>query len=241
MLLPTDYDQVFWTFSKHNHAPLIMRINEFFSQYGRDYMPLYLEGKAITLTAEGIKEALIRSWGREDGIATGLKSANGIVLRMTIQNKEYPNVRFSNTLSIGFDLKHLIGTQPMLTLNQLKEIFVFCARLFTPFFSYSCKSGEINVSPERQRIGQMVDTQKVPIAIEWFNYFSPEWVERFGGGEKLLAAPVFQAEPVEELGGIILILQAEPFDYTNPDHLGNRHRVEEYLELPRLHQRFQRN
>lgn len=241
MLLPRDYDQVFWTFDKHDLALLILRVNEFFSQYGRDYMPLYLEGKEIPLTAEGIKEALITAWGREDGIATGLKSSNDIVLRSTIQNKEYPNVRFLNTLSIGFDLKHLVGMRPVLTLDRLQEIFIFCAKLFVPFYAYSCKSGEINVSPEHQRIWNMIDTKKVPIAIEWFNYFSPEWVERFGGLEKLLAAPVFQAKPVEALGGVILILQQEPFDYTNADHLRNRHRVEEYLELPRLHQLFPRS
>lgn len=239
MLLPTDYNQVFWTFGKHNPAMLTLRINDFLAQYGRAYMPLYLAGKEVTL-AKASLEKDFAAWGNEDGMAVGLKSSNGIVLRITTHYKEYKNISVSNTLRIGFDLKHLRGPQPMLTLDRLKEIFVFCARLFVPFWGYSSKSGEINVSSEHQRMWQIIDLDKVPVAIEWFNYFSPEWVERFGGQEKLLAAPVFQAEPVAELGGVVLILQPEPFDYTNPEHLDNRRRVEQYLNLAHLHQIFPR-
>ena len=59
-----------------------------------------------------------------------------------------------------------------------------------------------------------------------------------GGVDKLLSAPVFSAEYLEEMKGVFLVLQKDPFNYKNPEHLNNRKRVEEYLDLREIHKGF---
>jgi hypothetical protein len=114
--------------------------------------------------------------------------------------------------------------------------------LFEPYYGRLEKAGELNDPGSSYReIFNSIDLSKVPATIEWFNYFGPEWVGRFGGVEKLLSAPVVLAEPVEGLGGVVLILQEEPFDYRNPRHLHKRTLAEAHLDLPRLHQLFRKS
>lgn len=240
MLLPREYDLVFWTYDQRDAVTLILRINDFLSRYGADHMPVYLAGERVTLDVAMLAEALADWTSDDDLLATGLTSANGLVLRITIGKRVYPNVRFPNTLSIGFNLDYLTGIHPLLTFGRLQGMFTFCIGLFRPYYAYGNKSDEINYSEKREQIWHAIDSDKVPVAIEWFNYFDPAMVERLGGAEKLLSAPVYLAKPVEELGGIMLILQQEPFDYKNPKHLQRRQVVESYLDLSRLHELYPR-
>lgn len=77
---------------------------------------------------------------------------------------------------------------------------------------------------------------KVPITIQWLNYFSHEWVERMGGEKKFQEVPDGEVSWMQH--GLIYIMQREPFTYENPDHVARQRRLHEYFELARLHAEF---
>lgn len=151
MLLPTEYNLIFWAYGKHDPTKIVLEINEFLHQYGNNYMPKILAGKEVVLSPVSLRNEL-KAWGNEEGMAVGLKSLNGIVLRVTTNDKEYKHSKFPDTLRIGFDYKHLIGIEPTLIFGQLQDIFNFCLKIFLPYYGYGNKSGEINSSPERRQL-----------------------------------------------------------------------------------------
>ncbi len=82
----------------------------------------------------------------------------------------------------------------------------------------------------------LVKTKEVPQIIHWYNYFGPAFVERLGGAEKLLQAPIHLAERLED--GILWVLQPELFDDANPQHRARQEAASEYLDLPAIHQSY---
>lgn len=243
-----DYAMAFWANEARESVETVLKVNDFLSQYGDDYMLKYLNDQVeVAMDRQALTERCDPDQRQDELLTQSYFSRNRIWFALSTGRTEYTRrvapqmIPATEVLKFEFDSEHLLGSSPAFDFDQLKDLFWYCLHLFAPFYAFNDKSGEINDSPEYYKIWQAIETNKVPVAIHWFNYFGPDWVERFGGLEKLLAAPVFQVEPVEELGGVVLILQQEPFDYTNADHFENRRRAEEYLELPRLHQLFQRS
>ena len=239
MLLPRDYNHIFWADGKHDPALIILQVIQFLRRYGEEHMPIMLADREIELDVDVIRTALL-DWGNEDGVAVGLRSKSDIALRITTNTKEYQNVLFHDTLRIGFNANHVCGPKATFTLKHLEQIFLFCVEMFNPFYGFCRKSGEINHSSKMQQLNREVDVRKLPVAIEWFNYFNPDWVSRLGGPERLLAAPALHVDTVSPTNGVILILQEAPFDYLDPVHLENRNSVEEYLQLAQLQQVYRR-
>jgi hypothetical protein len=239
MLLPTDFDLIFYAYGRRDAVSLTLEVNKYLSILGADYMPRYLSGKNIVLDADIVAEAF-QDWRRDLTLAVGLTSANGLVLKFTVSEENYENVQFPNNMRIGLNWEHITDTSNGLSFDQLYKLFKFCIKLFEPYYAYGSKCGEVNHSNSYWQIFQTIDSDKVPVAIEWFNYFDSEMVDRLGGKEKLLSAPVYIIEPDKELNGLLLVLQKEPFDYLNSEHLKNREVVEDYLDLNRLHALFPR-
>ncbi len=240
MLLPTDYNLIFWAHGKRDAISLTESINRLFATYGSNYNTVYYGQEKIKLDPMTLNSVFDDGKSEQGLLAIGLKAENGLVLRITIDSNKAANTLFPQTLRIGFNKDHLQGSKPFLTFEQLVEIFRFCLRIFKPYYAYVAEDGEINYSLERQQRRRNIDIGKVPVAIEWFNYFDERWSDRLGGENKLLLAPVFLTESVKELNGITLILQKEPFDYKNPDHLQKRQAVEDYLDFKQLHQAFRK-
>lgn len=82
----------------------------------------------------------------------------------------------------------------------------------------------------------LVKAKEVPQIIHWYNYFGPAFIERLGGAEKLLRAPIHLAERLED--GILWVLQPELFDDANPQHRARQEAASEYLDLPAIHQSY---
>jgi len=85
--------------------------------------------------------------------------------------------------------------------------------------------------------GRKTDVERVPTSVEWMTYFGPELVEKIGA-EKFQRAP--EGEIREVGGGILFILQREPFSYENPDHRARQRRLNKYLDLDRIHKLYPR-
>lgn len=239
-----DYTMVFWADEGREPVETVLKINDFLRQYGDDYVLKYLNDRVeVVMDRQSLTERCDPSRRKDELLTQSYFSCNRIWFtlstgRITYNRRVSPQMQPTpEALKFEFDLQHLLGPRPAFDFDQLKGLFWYCLHLFAPYYGRLQMTGEVNyeVSPYRE-IAYTIDLTKVPAAIEWFNFFSPDWVERLGGPEKLLSAPVFLAQPVEELGGVVLILQQEPFDYTNPEHLHNRRRVEQYLNLSQLHQ-----
>jgi hypothetical protein len=82
------------------------------------------------------------------------------------------------------------------------------------------------------------DPKRIPQIIHWINYFGSEFVERLGGREHLLAGPVYLAEELTELGGIIWVLQEEPFDDHKKAHRARQCEATAYLRLEEIQQQY---
>ena len=244
-----DYAMVLWANEDREPVETVLKINHFLNQYGDDYVLRYLNDREeIAMDRQSLAERCHPNRRKDELLTQSYFSRNRIWFTLSTGRIEY-NRRVSpqtqptpEAFKFEFDAAHLQGPNAAFDFERLKALFWFCLDLFIPYFGRLGMSGEVNYEASVYRENSYsIDLTKVPAVIEWFNYFGPEWIERLGGVANLLSAPVFRAEPVEELGGVVLILQEEPFDYTNPEHLHNRHLVEEYLDLPSLHQRFRKS
>jgi len=151
-----------------------------------------------------------------------------------------------NTLRVHYSTR-----RPLLELvpgATLRRMFIGCVQGFTPY--WGCIKNLDNVDRlngqqfrnrrgkwPRER-GPKVDERLVPKHVHWFNYFGPEFVERLGGASFLLDGPVAEASSVPEVGGVVWILQDEPFDDNNAEHLARQQRAAEYLRLADVHKRY---
>lgn len=128
--------------------------------------------------------------------------------------------------------------------NELHGLFRDLAVAYNPF--WGCVQNAENVDrlllttdPSRRYPKSKVDTSKVPQLIHWFNYFGPAFIERLGGREHLSAGPVWRVEEIESLSGIIWILQQDPLDAYNSEHLARQQDAMRYLRLPEIHKQYQ--
>lgn len=231
MLLPTDYKQIFWSFRHQDPVTLIREVNYKFLDINKDIQPNLLVEAELSMDDESIRNQL-KKWTSEDGntLAIGLTSKNGLVLKLTIYNDlDEERSEFPNTLSIGFNQGHLEDRGNLLSYENLKSLFKFGIDLFDPHYAYMCKSGEINISEDYKARRKKYLRNKVPIVLEWFNYFNEEWVERLGGDVLLLSSPAMTCKKLKK--GILLILQETPFDYHNLQHIKRRKEVETHIRL----------
>lgn len=242
-----DYAMVFWADEEREPVETVLKINDFLSQYGDDYLLRYLNDRVeVAMDRQALSDRCDPNRRKDELLTQSYFSRNRLWFALSTGRTEYTRrvapqmMPATEVLKFEFDREHLLGPSPAFDFGRLYELFGYCLHLFKPYYGWLEKGVEGDYETAYTEIFNSIDIHKVPVAVHWFNYFSPQWAERLGGLEKLLAAPAFLAEPAEALGGIVLILQEEPFDYKNPDHLRNRHRIEDYLNLRHLQQLLKR-
>lgn len=244
-----DYAMIFWASKDKDPIDTILKVNNFLHQYGNDYFLDYLnEDTKIEMSKETLARRVKDRQEKGSPISQSYFSSNHIwfscstgVKKFFEESANFQTKFLPETLKFEFDLKHFQGKNPVISLTMLRELFEFCLDLWDPFYGRIQKNGEVNDPTFSYReIANKIILSKVPVAIEWFNYFNAEWVENLGGLDKVLAAPVWHVELVEKSGGVILILQNTPFDYRDSNHLQKRRVVEDYFNLRQLHQLFRK-
>jgi len=162
---------------------------------------------------------------------------NGIGFSATIHLREVAGTRFPNTVNLDFTRDHLDAG--IVTLADLKALLVEVIPAFKaeegsvfdlkrPRFPHP--SGGTASEPRRYTMN--ADGRSYPISLEWISYFGPELLaltgrERF---DRLRTC----AEKYELHDGIVVILQDEPFDRTDPAHRERLARAEAELGLAEL-------
>lgn len=228
-----------------------IKMNEFIRQLGEAYVFKIRDGIELDVSPDGLtkmyqaeKKKREKEGDFQLSTTHGAWSKNGLYLGLsTGVTSEFANswVKLPEVFKFELDLAHIHSSTKVFDFSELQAFFKIGAILFEPFYGRLQKAGEVNYSESTyDKKFNSIDLFKVPPVIEWFNYFSPSWVERFGGEQFVLSAPVLHAEKVEETGGVILILQEEPFDFMNNAHMSKRKQVEQYLNLAELHQQFQK-
>lgn len=113
--------------------------------------------------------------------------------------------------------------------RQVKQIFVDVVPIFQSdqgrVFYFGPNEGELI------RYGEPKGYQ-VHITLEWISYYGPKALEIIGRErfERLVTCK----EKVPLNGGILIVLQEEPLDMTNPEHVARKHQAEHELGFGEL-------
>ncbi|MEM9776970.1 MAG: hypothetical protein AAF902_20500 [Chloroflexota bacterium] len=245
------YSLAYYAREDRDPVKIWTQMNEFMLQFGEEYVFKIRDGIEIDVSSDGLtkmyqseKEKREKKGDFQPSSTDGAWSENHLYLGLsTGVTAQFANslVKLPEVFKFKLDLAHIYSTAKVFEFIELQAFFKMGAMLFNPYYGRLQKFGEASYSESAyDKKFNSIDLSKVPPVIEWFNYFSPSWVERFGGKQFVMSAPVFHAEKVEETGGVILILQEEPFDFMNNEHMNKRKQVEEYLNLPELHKQYQK-
>lgn len=245
-----------------NPVDTIWEIVQILADLGDNFAPGFLGSNPLhrkPLTIDGpqavakmLGDPLIR-YGTDEGLGVSfaLTPINPMIRIYFAVGRSKPGL--NDSFRIDFPSK--IPILDLILFDQLNALFKKCVLVFNPF--WGCIENEANIDEFQGTLNPSkkyttteletdfsivkVDATKVPRLIHWFNYFDPTFVERLGGRNKLLAGPVWHAEILEELGGIIWILQQEPFDNNNSKHLACQRDAINYLRLFDIHKQYMLN
>jgi len=234
-----NYSMVLWAKGKRDPVRLIREIHNYMAKhFGKAFTPDTIDGDQKIKLDDEYLERYIWLCTTNDGMFHSFLKA-GDELRFNLTLNRPPKLSLPEVLSINYLKTSVLRGEPPFNFDNLLGLFQFAIRLFEPFWGTIWDSDQ-TTTDELQKLRLRVDGQMIPYAIHWFNYFGPDMIKRMGGGEKLLSAPVFLAEPVPETGGILIVLQQTPFDYTLEAHRKRQQAVQDYLELSKLHQVYLR-
>jgi len=141
-----------------------------------------------------------------------------------------PSIRYSG---LDFDEKHLDSAGGILSNDKLRSLFRSLVLSLEPDYAVLRRLPPITEDwYELTRVS--IDTTKVPIAIEWMNFFSWDWVRRLGE-KKFRRLPEGEFERLHT--GYLYFLQDEPFSYTNPEHSARQQLIHGHFKLETIHKK----
>lgn len=74
-----------------------------------------------------------------------------------------------------------------------------------------------------------INIRNFPLAVFWINWFGEKYIESLGLSPSKSLKNIFSSKPCQK--GIILTLQAEPFEFSNNEHLNIQTKAEKELGL----------
>jgi hypothetical protein len=156
-----------------------------------------------------------------------------LLATLRIVDKKPPLIE---TISLDFLEEHLDPVAGIFSSDLLQELFTNSALASAPDYAVLGRTPAVTADWYwRTRIN--IDTEKVPVAFEWLNFFSWDWVQRMGE-KKFDNCPVGEVKRLPN--GVLYIMQNEPFSYSNPEHVQRQQRVNKHFELGKLHKKYAR-
>ncbi len=154
----------------------------------------------------------------KDNTTLFLHPKNGMELFIRIETPLPDNWEHSFTLS--FNREHV--ERRIVSIDVLKQVMDQVAERFGPIGSLELFS----VPDDSQDIPHKF-YQEVHLRLPWIKYYPPQELEKIGRErfERLRTC----YEKYEWQGGIVIILQEEPFDWQNPEHLARREQAHKEL------------
>lgn len=236
----TRYSVVSWGFPPHQPERILPNLVSLLDELCQRPLSWRIENQQhLPLPVTSSQWSILaRDQRDEDGsLSLFVNSPQQLSIGLT---QDYPaNVREFDVLSVALHRDHISGAHPLLGFEHLYTLFTECIKLFQPFWARLADAelmkltavGQLNVS---------VDLTKVPDTIHWLNFYSEELVGRLGGRAVLTAAPAYETREWNDPPGMLLVLQREPFDCHDPEHLARHDRINKYLGIRNLHALYPR-
>jgi hypothetical protein len=152
-----------------------------------------------------------------------------VVLRIT--KEPAPIIKFAG---LEFNEEHLGDSDGMFSNFQLHSLFRNLVLVLNPDYATLGRLPPI-VADWYEATRVSIDTTKVPVAIEWYNFFSWDWVKRIGK-QRFNKIPEGEVEKLPI--GLIYIMQEEPFSYHNSEHVLRQERLHAHFKLMKLHNKY---
>lgn len=154
----------------------------------------------------------------ESGFQIPLTSETGLEFRFfgTYRAEVIPS-----TIVIHFSSEHL--EREILNLSSLQSVLDGCLPIFRPptVFIYDVYSGR---RPEANRYFTGPHGNKHPIRLDWITYYDHVLVDFLG--RRRFQKLSREADVKEFHGGLLILLQSEPFNESNRSHSERRRRLE---------------
>lgn len=131
-----------------------------------------------------------------------------------------------NVINLKFSSEHL--QSETLTLSNLKELFSELISVFQADHASIYDRESIHRSKHPKYL-KTANFRSYPIEMEWITYFGPQMIELLGR-ERFTNLHTC-VEKYDLHGGIMVILQEDPFDEDNPQHQERRIQAERELHL----------
>jgi hypothetical protein len=140
------------------------------------------------------------------------------------------------SLTLDFTEENIMLNDSKLSSPALRRLFLDFVQSLNPEYAVIRRQPPIT-DTWYQEVRVSIDTTKIPVTLEWINYFSWDWVRRLG--EKQFER-VREGEVKWLSNGIIYEIQAEPFSYTNAEHVARQKWANAHFELNKLYRKYPR-
>jgi hypothetical protein len=165
-------------------------------------------------------DLLPKAFVRKELLMVPLDGINGLELSLTIYNRKETVVPHSFNLQIPLEAARA-GT---INWQDMKQVFVEVVPLFQSnqgrVIYYGANKDETVLYGEPKGYN-------VHLRLGWLSYYGPKALEILGRGrfDRLVTCK----EKMDLAEGILIVLQEEPLDMTNPEHVGRKRQAEHEL------------
>jgi hypothetical protein len=149
-------------------------------------------------------------------------------------------VRNFDVLTIALDKRFVFSPDPIFKYAKLIDFFSGLIKIFQPFWGAIVDKDQIS-SEYYQELRRSVNSEKIPASMHWINYVNESIANRLGGIQLLEEAPIQDFITLNSPKGIIVVLQKEPFDLNNSEHLEHLEKLHKYLGMKNLRQIHKRH
>jgi hypothetical protein len=231
------YELILWRESMTNPQETVYRTLSFLADIDESLRAKYIYMKEFELSPKQIAKTI------QKGASEMPDLGSNFTVTTTLDSLTYSysfsvgisNPMFSNVFVMKIPRSKVEGNNSILTFDRVQFIFQGLVEVFDPFW------GAISNNLNFQRfvkVSQQIDCFKIPSAIHWFNYFDRYVLERLNP-DRVLSAPFHSVVKLKSQG-VMAILQEEPFNDRDPDHLQRQYEVMEYLNFNELYCQYPR-
>jgi len=178
----------------------------------------------IEKTARFDLSLIPKAFQRYSTIYLPLDGDNGTTLEFTLSLKKEDVINFGHAFLFFFMREHI--EQGILSIAVLKQIIAEVSALLNPSGIKVSHFYPRNIQPYQSSRRPKV-YHGVKLELEWFSYYSPADLSIIGRERFDNLRTCY--EKYDFMGGIMIILQEEPFDERNPKHIARRLQAEKEL------------
>jgi hypothetical protein len=242
----TDYNMYIWLEPWRSPVPLLFELGETMKQVDPHLTITNFDAKPFVWNLTHVNEIfseLVKTFLEVRGNKKDLDSFEivfdtDIGVDMVAVIRLLPDMTIQMSVAdIRFNWEHTNDTGAPLAFDRLLSLFCKLVATAQP------EHAEVTTYPPitetwYEDIRVSVDLTKVPITIQWLNFFNAEWIERLGGEKKFRNVPV--GEVIDMPSGIVFVIQHDPFTYGNPEHVERQKELHKYFGLVELHKKYPR-